>query len=398
VDHRVLGSTVFPGTAYLEMAARGFAATKGQDWRAVTLKEVTFERPLVLSYGKTQKVSLVLEDLPTNRAEEVTFSITPSAEEAGIPYCRGRIAFAGEDVERASMEATFGLRDTQLQIAPFYGELRKMGLEYGASFSTVRELWAGQPDSGDALGRISFSPNGEEEPPHPYVNSVLLDGCLQVFGAGLRTFTETTYGGAFVPASIQSITLRRTLPSHVWSQVNVRTNANGRAAVARIRILSDDGEVLTTIDGLELRQKSMLSAVGDDPETSARLVKPKETTSESRDQLLERLRPLPVDQRVDVLAKWLAGEVKDILGQTAEEIDLDEIDPSTGFVEIGLDSLLVTELQRRIQEKLEFRFEPMQGLDYQSIESLAEYILNEVLVVDPPALNTQTQAAGAEVA
>ena len=84
-----------------------------------------------------------------------------------------------------------------------------------------------------------------------------------------------------------------------------------------------------------------------------------------------------------MLANWLIAEVKDILGQAAEEIDLDNIDPSTAFLEIGLDSLLVTELQRRIQEKLEFRFKPMQGLDYQTIESLAEYILDEVLMVEP---------------
>ena len=79
------------------------------------------------------------------------------------------------------------------------------------------------------------------------------------------------------------------------------------------------------------------------------------------------------------LTKWLTLEVKDIMGAAAEEIDFDNLDPTMAFLEIGLDSLLVTELQRRIQEKLDFRFEPMQGLDYQSIESLAKYILDEVL-------------------
>ena len=85
-----------------------------------------------------------------------------------------------------------------------------------------------------------------------------------------------------------------------------------------------------------------------------------------------------------MLSRWLIAEVKDILGQAAEEIDLDNIDPSTAFLEIGLDSLLVTELQRRIQEKLEFRFKAQEGLDYLTIESLAEYILDEVLLVEPP--------------
>jgi hypothetical protein len=35
----------------------------------------------------------------------------------------------------------------------------------------------------------------------------------------------------------------------------------------------------------------------------------------------------------------------------------------------------------------------MQGLDYQSIESLSEYILNEVLFVEPAAGSAATAAA-----
>ena len=68
--------------------------------------------------------------------------------------------------------------------------------------------------------------------------------------------------------------------------------------------------------------------------------------------------------------------------RTAERLNLEKLPPTAAFVEIGLDSLLVTELQRRIQEKMEFRFKPMQGLDYQSIETMAEFIIDDVLATD----------------
>jgi acyl carrier protein len=183
--------------------------------------------------------------------------------------------------------------------------------------------------------------------------------------------------GAYVPATIQSITLRRPLPPQVWSHVSVRTNGDGRAALATVQVLTDDGDPVAVIDGLELRRKATLAASADGaPEAEEGVIQ----RGESRDKLLEELRGLRQHQRVQVVTRWLANEVKDTMGQAAEALDLDNLDPSTAFLEIGLDSLLVTELQRRIQEKLGFRFQPMQGLDYQSIESLAGFILDEVLV------------------
>jgi acyl transferase domain-containing protein len=391
VDHRILGATVFPGTAYVEMAARGFAAAKGDDWRSVVLRNVTFERPLVLAYGKTRKTSLTLDNLSAAGGAPCTFVIS-AADGSQETYCRGRIAAASDDMEQVSRESELGQIESRLAIGPFYGELRKEGLEYGATFSTVRELWHGKADSGEAVGRVTVSPHQEEPDQHPFQNTVLLDGCLHVFGAALRTL-PAEYRGAFIPASIQSITLRTPLPSQVWSHVSLRGNGDGRAAVARIRVLDDGGQVLADIEGLELLNKSSLVPAKAGVSSAAAAKAPGGRVAETRAQLMARLRLLSQDKRVDILVKWLASEVKDILGQAAEDIDFDNIDPSMAFLEIGLDSLLVTELQRRIQEKLEFRFQPMQALDYQTIESLAEFILAQVLVIGPAEEASATPAA-----
>jgi acyl carrier protein len=292
-------------------------------------------------------------------------------------------------MEQLALDVELQRRDSPQPIGAFYGELRKAGLEYGANFATVREVWLGQPGSGEAIGRVAVLTSREKDR-SAFTNTVLLDGCLQVFGASFKTAESNGHRGPFIPASIQSIILRRELPPQVWSHVQIRTNGDGRAAVAHVRILTDDGELVAEIDNMELRHKASLAPAGSRsvPITSVRDTAADGSTGQpwaQRAQLIERLRPLPKDARLEVLTGWLISEVKDTMGQAADDLDLDNIDPSTAFLEIGLDSLLVTELQRRIQERLDFRFQPMQGLDYQSIESLADYILTEALVLEPLA-------------
>jgi acyl transferase domain-containing protein len=379
VDHRIMGSTVLPGTAYLEMAARGFAGSKGAEWQSLVLRDVVFERPIVLAYRKAKKVNLTLEARASNGATgEGTFLISGAGEGTTENYCRGRIVAPAERLGQVSLEAELRRMKSKLQIAQFYGDFRNAGFEYGANFSTIRELWQGEPDSGEAIGRVTASPNPDTAEDHPFRYSSVLEGSFQVIRAALMSLGETEIRGTFVPRSIKSATMMRELPFQVWSHVTVRASREDRSVLASIRVINDAGEVLAHIEEMDLRQMARLSLArgGQAPAASERAF-------ESREELIERLLKLPPRERVGVVGKWLIAEIKDILGQAAEEIDLDNLDPSTAFVEIGLDSLLVTELQRRIQEKLEFRFKPMQGLDYQSIESLAEYILNQVLFVEP---------------
>jgi acyl transferase domain-containing protein len=377
VDHRILGSTVFPGTAYLEMVARGFAAFKGRSWQSVLLRDVGFERPLVLTYGKPKKIALTLETRSVHASTDVSFGIAgPGGDDE--TYCRGAIAAAGDPADKVSIESELGRMQAKLDIGQFYGELRKRSFEYGAGFSTIRELWIGKAGSGEAIARVAASPHGEGKDRHPFTYTTVLDGCLQVFAAGLRTLDTKVSSGALVPRSIGSITLRNKSFSQLWSHATVQRNGDGGSFVARIRAVTEVGDVLADIEHLELRPMARLSLAKDGRDI------PAETDeSESRAELVQRLRKLPREERAGALAKWLIGEVKHILGQAAEQIDLGDLDPSKAFIEIGLDSLLITELQRRIQERLEFRFKTPQALDHQSAESLAEYLLDEVLLVDP---------------
>ncbi len=249
--------------------------------------------------------------------------------------------------------------------------------------ANVRELWLGEPGSGEAIGRVMDNPALIENVDDPFRNLVLLDGCFHIFGAALKMTEDREYQGVFVPASIQSITLHRELPAQVWSQVSINTGNDGRAALVDIHVLNDQGELLVEVKNLELRNTLNLSTTKQSNTATGSTVKASTSlTSKSRAQLIEFMRPLSRQERIAELAKWLTIEIKRYDGPGSRGLNLDTLPPSTIFLEIGLDSLLVTELQRRIQEKLEFRFKPMQGLNYQSIETLAGFIHDEVLSAD----------------
>jgi acyl carrier protein len=265
-------------------------------------------------------------------------------------------------------------------VGPFYGELRQSGLEYGATFSNAREIWYGAEGSGRAVGRVAFARFGENIPSEPFDNAVLLDACLHVFGAAFKRLAVDGHQGAYVPASIQRVAMRRELPPQVWSEVSLAAKGDGQAALANIRILNDAGEDLVDLIDLELRHTDSLLAGKSVGRTAGPVAAGfAGLAAKSRAELIELLRPLSKAQRVRELSKWLTAEIKDTMGQAAEGLDLESLPPNAAFLEIGLDSLLVTELQRRIQEKLAFRFKPMQGLDYQTIETMAEYLHDEVL-------------------
>ena len=372
-DHRVLDSTIFPGAGYVEIAARGFAAINGQSWQAVVVKDMSFEQPLLLSYREEKKVHLTLEQTANGKGD-TKFVI--AAGDGSVTYCRGRIALSKAKQEQVQLEAELSGRESEMKIGVFYGELRSRGLEYGARFANVRELWLGASSSGEAFGRVMnvSTSNGRD----PFNNAVVLDGCLQVFGAALATLDGMNQPGAYVPASVQSISFTNELPEQVWSHVKITADASGRGVLVSIRVLNDAGEVLAKFENLELRRIMSLSfgKNGSAKRTSGNQI------FKSRAHAVELLLPLARKERVALLSKWLIAEIKDTIGQAADGLNLEKLPPTTAFLEIGLDSLLVTELQRRIQERLEFRFKPMQGLDYQSIETMAEFLHDEALVSD----------------
>ncbi len=99
----------------------------------------------------------------------------------------------------------------------------------------------------------------------------------------------------------------------------------------------------------------------------------------SQSTILEELsRAAPVE-RIDLLMEFIRGQMADVMN--LEPGDLED-GPDLLLLELGFDSLMAVELQRRLQIHLGFSMPPgvdMGGFNYSTIEDLAQLLLAKVI-------------------
>ena len=411
-DHRVHGATVYPATGYLDLAVQAHAETGGGHG-PVALNDIEFTRPLVLTHGRNTTARLTLgtadpsgdraftisgtvDTVDTADADSGTTGPNGSAGGAGwAEHCHGTIGpLAAADRAGRLPEALRADMPTALTVPQLYGKLRDGGIDHGFHFATVRELWLAAPGREEALARITAVPDGAPAESHPFRVATVLDGCLQLAAALMLAPGADLLSGGYVPVAVRRLTLSGPLPDEVWAHVRRRPHDSRTAFVIDVRVTDGAGLITAELEGVEFRHAGAMagSPVPEPEEGGAERL-----SGRSRRELLDLLTPLGAEERRQAVIQWLGEEVRETIGKSSAEMELaDGIDPSLALLEIGLDSLRVTALQRRIQEKLEFRYKAMEALDYQTIEGLADFLLDRVLTLDQadgPAGRTDRRTA-----
>ncbi len=96
-------------------------------------------------------------------------------------------------------------------------------------------------------------------------------------------------------------------------------------------------------------------------------------------ELLWQLQKTPANQRQAALVEHLQQEVAAVLGWAAT----DRPDPTLGFFDMGLDSLLAVELKTKLEQQLGQALSATIAFNYPTITTLAEYLLQDVLALHP---------------
>lgn len=258
VDHKVYGTVVVPGTAYVTMAMDGAMAALGRGDYYVD--DVTIREALVLPEDPDdeRRVQTILTPDGTGGA---SFQVVSEAEENEWRlHVTGTIRLSPAEAVPATSEPSLAAaRDRcrdKLDASEFYSGLHSAGLEYGPAFRGITNLWR---HDGEALGEIDLPDTLLADKEIYGVHPALLDAVLQLVLAASPEGAEPGQPTAvYLPVGMDRISIHGSLPDRLWGHVRIRTTetASSGGLEVEVRVFDEGGSLVGEVDGLHLRLAS----------------------------------------------------------------------------------------------------------------------------------------------
>ena len=96
---------------------------------------------------------------------------------------------------------------------------------------------------------------------------------------------------------------------------------------------------------------------------------------QSESEFLSQLKKSPEVERLPMLIAHIQQSVATVLG-----VDIDRApQPDVGFFDMGMDSLMVVDLQKRLEKSLNVSLSPTLAFNYPTVEMAAKYLLETEL-------------------
>ena len=251
-DHRVMGETILPGSACLEMALAGVREVSGGAAGAVALANVVFERPLRLAESEPTRVQLAV----TVRAGESEFALYNRAGEwQRVAHGKLGRPTAGE---RADLAAIRSRCAEAVAVDAHYEALNAAGLDYGPGFRLIRQLWRGDKE---ALARISLA--GEAADSRYLMHPAMLDAAFQAAAAMVPADGSASY----LPSGIGAWQVFGAPGDTVWAHAMLRSEPGDASLTVEIELLDDGGGQVGKVAALRLsrigtrRQKGLADSL-----------------------------------------------------------------------------------------------------------------------------------------
>ncbi|MFF3216102.1 SDR family NAD(P)-dependent oxidoreductase [Streptomyces sp. NPDC002886] len=255
-DHVISGTTLLPGTAFVELAVRA-----GTETGCELLEELILQAPLVLPDATATVLQVVVGPADASGRRTVDCYARPEdaeGDDAWVCHATGTLAPATAAAARAdahsALAGAWPPADAQpLDVSTLYADMTGQGYGYGPSFHGVRAAWR---RDGEVFAEIALPEGARADAAAFGLHPALLDAALHPAELGLPDEASTAVR---IPFSWSGVTLHATGAT----AVRVRITADGdELAVA---LADSAGAPVATVDSLLLR-----AVTGDQLESARR--------------------------------------------------------------------------------------------------------------------------------
>jgi acyl transferase domain-containing protein/NAD(P)-dependent dehydrogenase (short-subunit alcohol dehydrogenase family) len=249
VDHKVLGTVIWPGAGHLELALESLAEMNSSGF--ISLNDIEFEIALVFPDGSPRPVQVVVEPRWPNQAS-FTIHSSGHGDDQWITHARGKAEFG---CHRGPLDAPplAQLRRQILSpvaIPELYERGSAGGMEYGPSFRLCRELYL-NADANEAVSRVELPPNIDSTNGYVF-HPAVVDACLHALMPCMPGYGERDRG-SYWPLSIDKVNVYAPVGSVVWVHTKFIEKEDGRAIV-NIRLYSEDERCAAELIGLRIER------------------------------------------------------------------------------------------------------------------------------------------------
>ncbi|MFB7249051.1 SDR family NAD(P)-dependent oxidoreductase, partial [Streptomyces populi] len=246
-DHVVLGSTLLPGTAFLELAFTA-AARVG----CAGVEELTLEAPLILDGGSAHVVQvLVGEAEAAGGGRAITVHSRPVHAAEDAPWTRHATGTLRSDAvesapvlapEPAQVQAWPPRGATPVDLDAVYERLIGLGFDYGPAFRGLHTAWR---DGDTVYAEVRLPTRQTDDAGRFSIHPALLDTALHSLALPDLLSGEDE---CHLPFSWSGVTLHVTAVSS--ARVRIRRLGGGATSV---ELLDEAGSALATVRSLALR-------------------------------------------------------------------------------------------------------------------------------------------------
>ncbi|MBC7841909.1 MAG: type I polyketide synthase [Gemmatimonadaceae bacterium] len=253
-DHVIFGTTLLPGTAFIEIGLEAARAVGLHG--AVSITALELSAPLALTSPVHLHVQ-VEPDVDGRRAVRVMSAVasTDSPLEWRQHATMQIQAAAGIAADLAPAVGAARARCPDvIDTDAFYARLADAGLDFGPTFRGLRELSVG---SAEAVGSVRLPADAIFGRDGWLLHPALLDACFHVIGARLAAeATDDADGDTYLPIGVAEITLVQPALHEVNCLVTLHPAVAGQEALrfADLRLETLDGALVAVLRGLQLRR------------------------------------------------------------------------------------------------------------------------------------------------